>query len=83
MKYFNLELLQINKMEILNGDALCGLVIEAAEILLRKQFPLVTMQTHFTGMTMSGFEPAPYETVQLHHTGHFHWVVSASLGGVI
>ena len=68
-------------MEILNGAALPSVVIEAAEMLLKKQFPQITFQTHLRGLSLGGFEPEPFETVQIHHTGHFHWVVSASVGG--
>ena len=31
----------------------------------------------------NGFSPVTHESVQIHHTGHFHWVTSCSVGGEI
>ena len=57
--------------------------ITFAQNLLQQQFPILNgLQTPLMSQN-NGFWPVTDESIQIHHTGQFHWVTSCSIGGDI
>ena len=67
--------------QILEGKPLHDDHISFAQKLLQKQFPMLDgLQSPLLSQN-SGFCPVKDESIQIHHTGKFHWVTSSSIGG--
>ena len=51
--------------------------------MLQQQFPVLNgLQSPLLSQN-NGFCPVTSESIQIHHTGNFHWVTSCSIGGNI
>jgi len=57
--------------------------IHFAHQLLQHQFPSLDGLQPTVLSQNNGFYPVTHESVQIHYTGHFHWVTSCSIGGEI
>ena len=55
-------------------------VINAAQKLIKKKFPLVD-GLQDTLLAQTSFSRCTSEGVQIHHTGKIHWITSSSIGG--
>ena len=68
--------------QILNHSMLDDNVINEAQRILRKQFGHVKGWQD-TVLSQKYFLQINEESVQIHHTGHEHWVCSTSIGGFV
>jgi len=67
--------------QISDGKPLYDEHISFAEKLLKQQFPTLDgLQSPLLSQN-NGFSPVQDESIQIHHTGMFHWVTSTSIGG--
>ena len=57
--------------------------IHIAQQLLHKQFPTLDGLQPTVPSQNNGFCSVKSESIQVHHTGEFHWVTSCSIGGEI
>ncbi len=80
---------QINEqlaIEILTGAKLTDQHMTFATTLLKQQFPEVDGLQSTLLSQINAFRPvgrSDHNSIQLHHTGQFHWVMSASVSGKI
>jgi len=66
--------------QISDGKPLYDEHISFAEKLLKQQFPTLDgLQSPLLSQN-NGFSPVQDESIQIHHTGMFHWVTSTSIG---
>jgi len=67
--------------QISDGKPLYDEHISFAKKLLKQQFPTLDgLQSPLLSQN-NGFSPVQDESIQIHHTGMFHWVTSSSIGG--
>ena len=67
--------------QISDGKPLYNEHISFAEKLLKQQFPMLDgLQSPLLSQN-NGFSSVQDESIQIHHTGMFHWVTSTSIGG--
>lgn len=65
---------------IMNGELLTDLEVNAAQVLLQRQFPHVQgMQDTLLGSTLM-FNIIAKEMLQILHDGHLHWLLISTLG---
>ena len=77
-----------HKHEILNKEYVCSDVIISAQTLLKIQFPdingfqkttLAPIKSNGKWVSHNGFLPQDPPSVQIHHNGNQHWVLSTQL----
>jgi hypothetical protein len=77
-----------HKHEILNKEYACSDVIISAQTLLKIQFPdingfqkttLAPVKSNGKWVSHNGFLPQDPPSVQIHHNGNQHWVLSIQL----
>ena len=77
------SLKQEDKESILNGSWLCDKIIDAAQVLISNEFPLIEGLRSVVLLSNGLYDcPVSGEALQAHHLGN-HWVMSTSMGGTI
>ena len=72
--------------KILSGDTLGDEHMTFGQRLLNLQFPTLDgLQLTLLTQVKNGFNPvaSDKDSIQIHHTGLFHWMTSASLNGTV
>ena len=77
----DLHLTTVEQAFILEGQEICDQIINAAMILLNRDFPFFTFQS--SSMSHSLLTYCPFETIHVHHNGHGHFCTSSSIGGKV
>lgn len=67
---------------ILRNGKLDDNVVNRAQRILREQFKNISGWQD-TVLSQTSFVPVNEECIQIHHTGHDHWVCSTSIGGFV
>ena len=81
-KWFpDLHLTTLEQAFILEGQEICDQIVNAAMILLNRDFPFFTFQS--SSMSHSLLTYCPFETIHVHHNGQGHFCTSSSIGGKV
>ena len=83
--YSDEQLFEDAVKKLKSGDWVCDVIIEKATHMLKSQFPDVQgLQYSMKSKSqLSNFGPVTGDSIQIHHDGGFHWVVSTSKGDEI